>query len=587
MFQGFLFFIKNGWKYDKRYILWNVFYQFLAIPVPLITAFLPKLILDGMETEKGIGSLYPYVLLLLGILLAIQVLSEFLQKDGFTRRCQVSAEFDNDLHRTLYACDYGNLEDSSFLELQEKAKKFLYCNWHGFGYLLDCALNILGQAAALFGIITLIATLSTGLILVFMVLASVGAFVDSRILKKTKQLEDTVIDDQRRWMYFASLFEKAEYGREFRLYHVGEWLLGKERRFFTRSNSVLKKQNQEFMKSGIVSAGITFLEQSIVYGYLILCAMDGQISVGSFVMYISAVTSFAVAIRQIIRSVVEIRTYDMYYQNLDAYLSVPAAMRTGKERIPTDTAPVIEFANVSFQYPGNSRYTLKNVSITINPGEKLLIAGENGAGKSTFIKLLLRMYDPTEGAIFLNGKDVREYDYDSYISLFSAVFQDYHLFSFTLRENITMAEDADDERIMEILKQAGLFEKFSRSEITLDTEIHKNFSDCGYEPSGGEGQKIAIARALYKDAPVMVLDEPTAALDPRAEFEIYSRFHHMVTGKTAVFISHRLSSARFCHHIAVFDKGEIVEYGTHDALLKKNGKYAELFNMQAEFYTDL
>ena len=363
-------------------------------------------------------------------------------------------------------------------------------------------------------------------------------------------------------------------------------MLGKERQFFTRANDILEKQNREFMKSGMVSAGVTFVEQVAVYMYLIFCVSDGRISVGSFMMYISAVTSFSVAIRQIIRSVVEIRTYDMYYENLDTYLAVPASMRSGMTDIAADITPIIEFVNVSFRYPGNEVYTLKNINLTVKPGEKLLIAGENGAGKTTFIKLLLRLYDPTEGVILLNGQDVRELDYDSYLSLFSAVFQDYHLFSFSLRDNIVMSGSADDESIFRILDQVGLADKLRKSAITLNTEIHRNFSPDGYEPSGGEGQKIAIARALYKDAPVMVLDEPTAALDPRAEFEIYCQFHNMVTDKTAVFISHRLSSARFCDHIAVFEKGRIVEYGSHEELLTRGGKYAELYCMQAKYYTE-
>lgn len=585
MFRGFLFFVKNGWKYDKRYILWNIFNQLLTVPIPLIAAFLPKLILDELHTSGGTLKLYSHVLLLSGFLLIIQIFREFFQKDGFTRRCRVAAEFDNDLHQRLYLCDYENLESPSFLELQEKSKKFLYCNWHGFGYLLDCALSILGQALSLLGITTLLATLNIGMIVFFVLLAVIGAYFDSVILKRVKRLEDAVIDDQRRWTYFASMFEKADFGREFRLYQVGEWLLGKERAFFTRSNDNLQKQNREFMKSGILSAVITFLEQFTAYAYLIYCVADGQISMGSFMMYISAVTSFASATRQIIHSLVEIQTYDLYYSNLDTYLSVPANLRSGTLKITSHKKPIVEFRNVSFKYPGNEYFTIKNVSISLQPGEKLLIVGENGAGKSTFVKLLLRLYDPTEGSILLNGHDIKEFDYDSYQSLFASVFQDYHLFAFSLRENIAMSAAADDKRILDILKQAGFSHKMEESNITLDTEIHKIFSSDGYEPSGGESQKIAVVRALYKNAPILVLDEPTAALDPRAEFDIYERFRHMVTDKTAVFISHRLSSAKFCDHIAVFDKGTICEYGTHDSLLQRNGKYAELFRMQADYYT--
>jgi len=584
MFKGITFFIKNGWKYDKCYVLWNVLYQILNSFIPPITALIPKLIIDELLNSESMDKPYFYVVLLVGSLLLIQILAVYFSKDGFSRRCKVAAEFDNALHKSLYVCDYGNLEKPEFLEMQEKSKKFLYSNWHGFGYLLDCALGIIGHAVTLLGLCVMISTLNIWLIIFFIALSVTGAFYESRILKRIKQMEDTVIDDQRRWTYFSSLFEKAELGRELRIYRAGEWLLRKERAFFTRANDILCEQNNEYIKSGTIAAVITFSEQLAAYGYLIYNAANGRISLGSFMMYISAITSFSTAIRQIINAIVEIKAYDMYYDNLDAYINIPSMMRTGTKEIPSNRAHTIEFRNVSFQYPGSEYFVLKNVSISLYAGEKLLIVGENGAGKSTFIKLLMRLYDPSEGSILLDGINIKEFDYESYLSLFSTVFQDYHLFSFSLRENIAMSASCDDDRILQILNQVELTDKMCHANVTLNTEIHKNFSEDGFEPSGGEGQRIAIARALYKNAPIMILDEPTAALDPRAEYDLYKQFQDMVIGKTAVYISHRLSSAKFCDRIAVFENGCITEYGSHEERLKYSGKYAELFNMQAEFY---
>ena len=359
----------------------------------------------------------------------------------------------------------------------------------------------------------------------------------------------------------------------------------KEREFFTRANHILRKQNNEYIKSGIITAAITFLEQLAAYGYLIYNITMGSISLGSFMMYISAITSFSMAIRHIINAIVEIKAYDMYYGNLEAYINIPSMMRTGTKEIPSNCTHTIEFRNVSFQYPGSEYLVLKNVNISLQSGEKLLIVGENGTGKSTFIKLMMRLYDPTEGSILLDGINIKEFDYESYLSLFSTVFQDYHLFSFSLKENIAMSESCDDDQILQILNRVGLADKMCHANVTLNTEIHKNFSEDGFEPSGGEGQRMAIARALYKNAPIVILDEPTAALDPRAEYDIYKQFQDMVAGKTAVYISHRLSSSKFCDTIAVFDNGCITEYGSHEELLNHSGKYAELFNMQAAFYS--
>ena len=228
---------------------------------------------------------------------------------------------------------------------------------------------------------------------------------------------------------------------------------------------------------------------------------------------------------------------------------------------------------------------MQDINIRINPKEKLLLVGENGAGKSTFIKLLLRLYDPTDGEILLDGVNIKTIDYDNYIKLFSAVFQDFHLYSFSIKENVAMSNRASDEKIDCILRKVGLGDKIDGLKNGINTSLHKNLDEQGFEPSGGEAQRIAIARALCKDAPIVVMDEPTAALDPRAEFEIYEQFNDMTTCKTAIYISHRLSSAKFCDKIAVFENSHITEYGNHESLINNNGKYSELFNMQAEFYT--
>jgi ATP-binding cassette subfamily B protein/ATP-binding cassette subfamily C protein len=224
----------------------------------------------------------------------------------------------------------------------------------------------------------------------------------------------------------------------------------------------------------------------------------------------------------------------------------------------------------------------------LKPGQKLSVVGENGAGKTTFIKLLCRIYDPTEGAIFLDGADIRDIDFDKYMSLFSTVFQDYKLYALSLKDNVALArsDTANDDEVESVLRKAGFGEKLGTLPKGVQTLVYRNFDGEGFEPSGGEGQKIVLARALFKDAPVIVLDEPAAALDPRAEYEMYQNFNTLVGGKTAVYISHRLSSSRFCDVIAVFKGGKIMEYGPHDELLGRGSLYPELWRMQATYYNE-
>ncbi|NLC43621.1 MAG: ATP-binding cassette domain-containing protein, partial [Clostridiales bacterium] len=271
-----------------------------------------------------------------------------------------------------------------------------------------------------------------------------------------------------------------------------------------------------------------------------------------------------------------------------SFFDIPSKMYQGT--LPAekrnDNEYEIEFHNVSFKYPSSDTYALRNVSIKLKIGERLAVVGMNGSGKTTFIKLLCRLYDPTEGKITLNSIDIRKYDYAEYMSLFSVVFQDFKLFSFSLGQNVAATTDYNREKVEECLKEAGFSERYNGMVNRDKTTLYKDFDDKGVEVSGGEAQKIALARALYKNAPFIVLDEPTAALDPIAEYEVYSKFNEIVGTKTAIYISHRLSSCRFCDDIAVFHEGRVIQRGDHDTLVTDiNGKYHELWYAQADYYS--
>lgn len=584
MFKGLFFFVRHGWRYDKRYILWRVLYQFVSALIPILATLMPKFIIDELLGPGRAQRLLLYVGILAGYTAVATALSAFFNMDGFTRRCQVDARFNADLHERLARSDYENLESPSFLDMQEKAKKFLYCDWHGFGYLLDSALNIVGQMFTLAGIAAIIATMNLWMVLLFALLAAAGTLAEGRAKKKATRLSLQVSADQRGWMYYAKLFDDFSYGKEIRLNAMGAWLSARERAYFTRTNENLKAQNDGFIRAGVWGAVFGCVSQCAAYAYMIGRVAAGALSIGAFTMQIAAVTAFSASLRSVMNSLIDIRAYDAYYEHLDEYLSMPMTLREGPGREVPQGDHRIEFRDVGFRYQGAGTWALRHVSITLSPGEKLSVVGENGAGKTTFIKLLTRLYDPTEGEILLDGVNIREIAYERYLELFAAVFQDYKLFSFSLRENVCLARPADDGKIERALRRVGLGDKLDALPKGIDTAVYKHFDETGFEPSGGEGQKIALARALYKDAPIVVLDEPTAALDPRAEFELYRHFDEWTRGKTAIYISHRLSSARFCDQIAVFEGGRIVEYGTHAQLTARRGRYAELYAMQAGLY---
>lgn len=342
-------------------------------------------------------------------------------------------------------------------------------------------------------------------------------------------------------------------------------------------------------KAGLLesaSAAVGAMFTGIVYLYVCVKGLAGAFGVGSITQYVGAVTLLAGGLGSVISVLGKMRNNAIFLVEVFRFLDIPNKMYQGSLTVEKrrDRDYEIEFRNVSFKYPGSDVYALRNVSIKFKIGERLAVVGRNGSGKTTFIKLLCRLYDPTEGEILLNGIDIRKYDYDNYLSVFSVVFQDFNILSLPLGENVAGCCNFDRIRAEQCLRDAGFGERLDTMPQGLDTFLYKSYDAEGVDISGGEAQKIAIARALYKNAPFIILDEPTAALDPIAEAEIYSKFNEIVGDKTAIYISHRLSSCRFCDEIAVFSDGGVVQMGSHDSLLTEDGLYRELWMAQAQYY---
>lgn len=337
-----------------------------------------------------------------------------------------------------------------------------------------------------------------------------------------------------------------------------------------------------------LSAAVSQVFTGIVYIFVCLKAWGGAFGIGSVTQYISSVTALSGGVASLIKTLGDMQNNAVFLKTTFEFLDMPNDMYQGSLTVEkrSDLKYEIEFKNVSFKYPSSEKYALENISLKFKIGERLAVVGMNGSGKTTFIKLLCRLYDPTEGEILLNGINIKKYDYYDYMSIFSVVFQDFKLFSYSLGQNVAAKMEYKSEKAEECLKEAGFDSRLAELADGLNTYLYKDFDEKGVDISGGEAQKVALARALYKDAPFIVLDEPTAALDPVAEYEVYSRMNEIVGDKTAVFISHRLASCRFCHDIAVFHEGGLIQQGSHDKLvLDKTGKYYELWNAQAQYYT--
>ena len=393
------------------------------------------------------------------------------------------------------------------------------------------------------------------------------------------------IDGNRRFSAFLGAAE-CQLGKDIRTYGMSGMVLEKYRRHQSAHNDGFTKFYTRSCNLRALTSVVNLATVLLAYAFVGLKAMAGLVSVGSLSMQVGAITAFAGAVSQGIEMVSHLDLHRKYMRELADFLATPSEKYDGTLPVEKrdDGEYALEFRDVGFRYPNQTQWSLRHVSVRLPLKGNLAAVGPNGAGKTTFIKLLCRLYDPEEGEILLNGIDIRKYDYGEYLSLLSVVFQDFRLFAMELGQNVAAAREYDGRRVWECLEKAGVRERAERMEQGLRTPLYQQ-KDGGVEISGGEAQKLALARALYKDAPVVILDEPTAALDPVSEFEIYRRFGALTEGKSSVYISHRMSSCRFCGEILVFDGGEMVQRGTHETLLDQpDGLYARLWHAQAQHY---
>ena len=375
--------------------------------------------------------------------------------------------------------------------------------------------------------------------------------------------------------------------KDIRLYNMKVWLSKRYNKYMEGLLKWYRRYTAKLFGVSAVDSGMSLIREGVVYLYLLYLVFNGDITVAGFVLYFNVVAGFSTWLGSLLGQINVLSRLNISMNRFRSYLEYPESYKReeGKAIKDTQNPGAIEMKNVSFRYSDDGAYIIKDFNLNINPGEHLAVVGLNGAGKTTFIKLLCRLYDPTEGEILLNGKNIREYDYKDYLNVFSFVFQDFKLLAFPLGENIAADTEPDEEKASDCAGKASLSERVENMPDGLKTYLYKDVSEKGVQISGGEAQKIALARALYKDSPIIVLDEPTAALDPKAEEEVFKNFSTITEDKTAIYISHRLSSCRFCDEITVFDKGEIVQKGDHGSLLKDTfGKYAELWNAQAKYY---
>jgi ATP-binding cassette subfamily B protein len=577
--------------------------------LPFINIYMSARIITALAEGAELRQVLLFVLATILLNLVTNMISSGMSRINEFHASKFWEVVDEPLNEKIRQMDYERVEDTNIHLMREKIRMMRQTNGLGLPRLVWCFAGIISSFFKVVFSISLVAgafttykTVHAGfwsflfepwfalMIMAFLVAAVVLDMY--RVSASTRKQTAVWVGFQqvnRMGNYYYNYLINYKAGKDLKLYALNKSIL-KEFEGFTAE---LAKQMGWFQRTVAkyesIGAAMSTVMSGIIYVFVAIKALFGSFSVGNIVQYVASLSQFGSGVSGLMSNITTLMLNTDALGEFFKFIDMPdvkyhGTLTTEKR---ADNNYEIEFHNVSFKYPGSDVYALKNLNLKFNIGQRMAVVGMNGSGKTTMIKLLCRLYDPTEGEITLNGIDIKKYDYSEFMGIFSVVFQDFRLFSFSLGQNVAASVDVNIQKAVKRLEMAGFSERIAAMPKGLDTPLYKDFEEDGVEISGGEAQKIALARALYKDAPFIVLDEPTAALDPIAEFEVYSKFNEMIGDKTAVFISHRLSSCRFCDDIAVFHEGELIQRGSHETLIAdKSGKYYELWNAQAQHYRE-
>lgn len=597
-------------KEAPGFLTMTVLKEGLEALTPYVTVYLSARILDGLVSGASAGHIWQLIGITLAATAILTALRGAFDKKLESRLWKFQMRENLCYDEKFMALDYADVDDTKTRDMLSQILQNR--NWQGFG-VLQVALHFPRLIRGFIGVLGAIAlTVSLFLLPVpegagalqvlnspwfvvgfgalLIAVTALGPLCDNKSALITSQLFKEATFGNRVFSAFGFRTSTQKRAEDVRMYNqqvICRHYLGSDKTFSPGGHfAKVSKGIIGFLAaaSGAVSAVVT----GIAYLFVCLKAWAGAFGIGAVTQYVGAITAFTGNLALLLQSAGALRANAPFLEQCFAYLDLPNNMYQGSLTTEkrSDRKYDVEFRDVSFCYPGSDAWALRHVNMKFRVGERLAVVGENGSGKTTFIKLLCRLYDPQEGQILLNGIDIRKYRYDDYINVFSVVFQDFKLLSQSLGSNVAGGVDYDRAKAEKALTDAGFADRLKTMPQGLDTYLDKDYDDSGVEVSGGEAQKIAIARALYKDAPFIILDEPTAALDPIAEAEIYARFNDIVTDKTAVYISHRLSSCKFCDEILVFDHGSVIQQGTHEDLVKQPGKYQDLWEAQAQYYVE-
>ncbi len=585
MKDNFKYMLSNWLKWDKK----SLKFFFLWVPAlvlqPLVTAYIPKAMIDAIDNGVTVGDM-TVIVALLSLLLTLTIWLDPFMKELVRGGARiVRMRYAVAAFRKTLTTDYVNIESFEGREKQKRAEAFYNARFSSgadfveqCAHFLVCVIGVIASSVLLYKV--------NYFMILLILLTCVCEFFLLKILK-TKQSEttDNYSKLSGKFEYFYKLSKNAEASKDIKLYGFSDYLVKTAADFIYQIEHINAKYTKQSAAISGVRALLNLFRELVAYAYLTYQVLKNRLSVSEFIFCFGIITGFSNWIMNLVFSFMEISrccTDCALYREF-----VEESVSEGKPEVDFGEVRSIEFSNVFFTYPASDTETIRNMSFKVNKGENIAIVGENGAGKTTAIKLLCGLYYPSEGDILINGRSSKEFSSDSYFDLFSAVFQDYCFMPMTIAENITAEQSYDKERLFAAFDKAGITDKInslSEKENTLMVkDVYKNAADF----SGGEKQKLLLAKAVYKNAPVLILDEPTAALDPISENELYLKYNELTEDKISFFISHRLSSTRFCDRILFIKDGAVAESGTHEELMAKKGAYYRMYQTQSMYYREM
>ena len=580
--------VKNAWKAGKLVLLYCLLTAVLEIGYNLAQLYIAPEILRRVENHAPIGSLLGTIVFFTVALFLTLSLKDYIVENTLFPRVDVRSEIIGMISYKCNTTSFPNTLDADYIKLRDKS--YMACNsnreateliWQTITLLLQ---NIGGFLIYL----TILSYLDWTLLAVVIATCILGFLVSRYATNWIFTHRDAGEAYYAKKQYIRGKAESVELAKDIRIFGLQNWLNELMEQVHDVYLDFRLKAERKYLLADMTEAVLTMARNGIAYVYLINMALRDGLGVPEFLLYFTAVTTFTTWVMGILQQVSKLHEQSLDISRIREFLEYPEPFRfEGGVEIPKAASYELRLENVSFRYPGAEEDTIRHLDLTVRPGEKLAIVGLNGAGKTTLVKLLCGLFDPTQGRVLLNGVDIRDFNRREYYALFSAVFQEFSILDVTVAENIAQtSRDIDFDRVRACVEQAGLSKTINELPDGLDTHIGREVYLDGVLFSGGQTQRLMLARALYKDGPILMLDEPTAALDPIAEHDIYMKYNDMTAGKTAVFISHRLASTRFCDRIIFVADGHIAEEGTHESLLAMDGEYAKLFEVQSRYYQE-